>query len=63
MATFGELLRTAVGSASVRVAEGSRRNARQAIGRRHDENREARDVLAALEPTLAPPPIPRRRRA
>ena len=57
MATFTEILRTAVHAASSRVLDGSRRNAEDAIVRRRAEERAAMEVMSALR---RPPGEPRR---
>ena len=53
MATFSELVSTAVRAATHQVTEGSRRNARQALEIRYELARQGSDALAAL-PLAAP---------
>ena len=48
MATFSEIVYTAVEAATHRVAEGSRRNARRALEVRHQVNLEGSEALAGL---------------
>jgi hypothetical protein len=48
MATFSEILHTAVRAATHQVSEGSRRNARLALEARADRLRESAEILAAL---------------
>lgn len=53
MATFSELVSTAVRAATHHVTEGSRRNARQALEVRHELARQGSEALAAV-PLRAP---------
>jgi hypothetical protein len=62
MASFSELLSTAVRASTARLAEGSRRNAREALETRYDLARQGREVLATLPQRHAPLPAPRSRR-
>lgn len=50
MASFSELVTTALRAATVRVTEGSRRNAREALEARAELARQGIDTLAALGP-------------
>lgn len=50
MTTFGELLRTALGTATHQVVEGSRRNARTALELRGADARRGEELLATLAP-------------
>ena len=50
MASFSELVSTALRAATHHLAEGSRRNAREALEVRYDLARQGHDVLAALPP-------------
>ena len=54
MASFSELVSTAVRAATHHLAEGSRRNARDALEARYDLTREGSEVLAALPPRQTP---------
>ena len=54
MASFSELVSTAVRAATHHLAEGSRRNAREALEVRYDLTRQGSEVLAALPPRPAP---------
>jgi hypothetical protein len=54
MAPFADLLRIAARTASSRVVQGSRRNARAALEARHESLRHGREVLAALPAQPAP---------
>ena len=65
MASFSELVGTAVLAATGHLAEGSRRNAREALEVRYELARQSREVmigLAARHQTVAIPP-PRQRRS
>ena len=53
MATFSELVSTAVRAATHHVTEGSRRNARQALDLRHELARQGSEALATV-PLHAP---------
>lgn len=53
MATFSELVSTAVRAATHHVTEGSRRNARQALEIRHELARQGSEALATI-PLTAP---------
>jgi hypothetical protein len=53
MATFSELVSTAVRAATQHVAEGSRRNARQALEVRYELARQGSEALATV-PLHAP---------
>jgi hypothetical protein len=53
MATFSELVSTAVRAATHHVAEGSRRNARQALEVRYELARQGSEALATV-PVRAP---------
>lgn len=53
MATFSELVSTAVRAATHHVSEGSRRNARQALEVRYELARQGSEALAAV-PLQAP---------
>jgi hypothetical protein len=53
MATLSELVATALRAATHRVAEGSRRNARQALEVRYDLARQGSETLASV-PVHAP---------
>jgi hypothetical protein len=48
MASFSELVSTALRAATHHLAEGSRRNAREALELRNDLTRQGSEVLAAL---------------
>jgi hypothetical protein len=48
MASFSEIVSTTVRAATSRLAEGSRRNALDALEARYDLTREGSEVLAAL---------------
>jgi hypothetical protein len=50
MASFSELVTTAVRAATHHLAEGSRRNAREALEVRYDLTRDGFEVMAALSP-------------
>lgn len=52
MASFSELVTTALRAATVRVTEGSRRNAREALEARAELARQGLETLAGV----APPP-------
>ena len=54
MASFSEILSTAVRAATYHLAEGSRRNARDALEARYDLTRQGSEVLASLPPRPAP---------
>ena len=54
MASFSELVSTAVRAATHHLAEGSRRNARDALEARYALTRQGSEVLAALPPRQAP---------
>jgi hypothetical protein len=54
MASFSELVSTAVRAATHHLAEGSRRNAREALEVRYDLTRQGSEVLASLPPRPAP---------
>jgi hypothetical protein len=54
MASFSELVSTAVRAATHHLAEGSRRNALEALEVRYDLTRQGSEVLAALPPRPAP---------
>ena len=53
MASFSELVSTAVRAATHHLAEGSRRNALEALEVRYDLTRQGSEVLAALPPRPA----------
>lgn len=61
MASFSELVLTAVHAASHQVSEGSRRNARLALEARQESLRESGELLAAL-PAQRPAAAGTRRR-
>jgi hypothetical protein len=48
LASFSELVSTAVRAATSPLVEGSRRNAREALQVRHDLTRQGFDILATL---------------
>ena len=48
MASFAEIVSTTVRAATYHLAEGSRRNARDALEARYDLTRQGSEVLAAL---------------
>jgi hypothetical protein len=50
MASFAEIVSTTVRAATYHLAEGSRRNARDALEARYDLTREGSEVLATLPP-------------
>ena len=54
MASFAEIVSTTVRAATYHLAEGSRRNARDALEARYDLTRQGSEVLAALQPRRAP---------
>jgi hypothetical protein len=57
MASFSELVSTAVRATTAHLAEGSRRNAREALESRHDLARQGYEVMASLprrNPSMAP---------
>jgi hypothetical protein len=54
MASFSELVSTAVRAATHHLAEGSRRNARDALEARNDLTRQGSEVLASLPARHAP---------
>lgn len=56
MASFSQLVNTAVRAATLHLVEGSRRNAREALEVRYDVTRQGFEVVAALRPR--PPVIP-----
>jgi len=63
MASFSELVGTALRAATGHLAEGSRRNAREALEVRYELARQSREVMSglAVRPvTLAVPPRQRR---
>ena len=64
MATFSELVGTALRAATGHLAEGSRRNAREALEVRYELARQSREVMSGLAvrpaTTLAVPPRQRR---
>jgi hypothetical protein len=65
MTSFSELVGTALQTATGRLVEGSRRNAREALEVRYELARQSREVmsgLAARQQTVAPLP-PRQRRS
>jgi hypothetical protein len=62
MASFSELLSTAVRASTARLAEGSRRNAREALETRYDLARQGREILATLPQRPAHLSAPRTRR-
>lgn len=49
MASFSQLVSTAVQAATFHLAEGSRRNAREALEVRYDLTRQGFEVVAALQ--------------
>ena len=53
MASFSQLVSTAVRAATAHLAEGSRRNAREALEVRYDLTRQGFEVVAALQPRPA----------
>ena len=53
MASFSELVSTAVRAATHHLAEGSRHNARDALEARYNLTRQGSEVLAALQPRRA----------
>ncbi len=63
MVGFTDLLRTAVGTATSNLAEGSLRNARAAIDVRREEARVGSDVLTALSHDARRTPVPDHRSA
>ena len=54
MASFVEIVSTTVRAATYHLAEGSRRNARDALEARYDLTRQGSEVLAALPPRKTP---------
>ena len=63
MASFSELVGTALSAATGRLAEGSRRNAREALEVRYELTRQSREVMSGLavrQATVAAPPRQRR---
>ena len=62
MASFSELVSTALRAATHHLAEGSRRNAREALEVRYDLARQGHDVLALppREPAASAAPAGRR---
>jgi hypothetical protein len=54
MASFSELVSTAVRAATHHLAEGSRRNARDALEARYELTRQSSEVLTALPSRPAP---------
>ena len=54
MASFAEIVSTTVRAATYHLAEGSRRNALEALEVRYDLTRQGSEVLAALPPRQAP---------
>jgi len=54
MASFAEIVCTTVRAATYHLAEGSRRNARDALEARHDLITQGSEVLAALPSRPAP---------
>ena len=63
MATFSEIVHTAVRAATHQVSEGSRRNARVALQAREARLRESADILASLPDQRRRATEPRRRRS
>jgi hypothetical protein len=63
LATFSELLRSAMRTSMTAVTEGSRRNARDAITARVADTEAAGLVLAALAPASTANPVPHPRSA
>ena len=63
MASFSQLVNTAVRAATFHLVEGSRRNAREALEVRHDLTRQSFEVVAALQaqPSVVPTVPPRQR--
>ena len=56
MASFSELVGTALRAATGHLAEGSRRNAREALEVRYELTRQGREVMAALPARHGRPP-------
>ena len=54
MASFAEIVSTTVHAATYHLAEGSRRNARDALEARYDLTRQGSEVLASLPARPAP---------
>lgn len=54
MASFAEIVSTTVRAATYHLAEGSRRNARDALEARYHVTQQGSEVLAALPPRPAP---------
>ena len=64
MASFSQLVNTAVRAATYHLVEGSRRNAREALEVRYDLTRQGFEVVAALQPRpSAVPDLPPRQRS
>jgi hypothetical protein len=62
MASFAELLSTALRATTQHLAEGSRRNAQEALEARYDLARQGYEIMAALPPAETPVTIRRSRR-
>jgi hypothetical protein len=58
MASFSELVGTAVLAATGHLAEGSRRNAREALEVRYELARQSREVMSGLAPRQQPVALP-----
>ena len=59
MASFSELVGTALNAATGRLVDGSRRNAREALEVRYELARQSREVMSGLvarQATVAAPP-------
>ena len=54
MASFAEIVSTTVRAATYHLAEGSRRNARDALEARYDLTRQGSEVLASLSARPVP---------
>ena len=62
MASFSELVGTALSAATGRLVEGSRRNARDALEVRYELARQSREVMSGLAVRQAPVAVPPRQR-
>ncbi len=64
MASFSELVTTAVRAATHHLVEGSRRNAREVLEVRYDLTRQGFEVMSQLPPRRTTvTPVPRRHRS
>jgi hypothetical protein len=65
MASFAELVGTALSAATGRLAEGSRRNAREALEARYELARQGREAMTGLgvRPATTATAPPRQRRS